>query len=321
MTTAAVNSVSRRTSSSLGFVAAVAIRFVEQAQAFHEEALGIQLGAGLGSFAIKVELEAAARPVKYLEHRWIAFQWAVGGVHDLALVEIDVALVVLPGQGQQAAFAAHFEGLHQIDHVHLRKAAAQHAVRRRRLGHLFQCNFVDTRLMRRVASFRKNGFSTKSSTGSCCERRSLMSVLVARMIAAKLAVAGRLRSFSMSPAVHARHAIVGNEQVRRIVHRLEEGIGGVAGGSNLAKVESDCFNIPSTMGLSSTSNTLTLLDMLFKASWAGGRSLRFCRRICVPEQFADFDALVESLAHVVYGQGRDRPPPALPFPRRLQPWS
>ena len=126
-------------------------------------------------------------------------RWALIFMHDLALIEINVALVVLPGQGQQAAFAAHFEGLHQIDHVHLARLPAQHAVKRRRLGHLFQCNFVDHALDPPSGFFQKERLlEQNASTGSCCERRSLMSVLVARMMAAKLAVAGRLRSFSMS---------------------------------------------------------------------------------------------------------------------------
>ena len=55
-----------------------------------------------------------------------------------------------------------------------------------------------TFLMRWVASLRKKGFSTYSSTGSWVERRSLMSVLVASRMTATLEVEGRLLSFSIN---------------------------------------------------------------------------------------------------------------------------
>ncbi len=58
-------------------------------------------------------------------------------------LEVHFAFVAVVGESQGAALASHFERLHQVDHVHLRQAAAHHAVRRRGLGHFFQRNLVD----------------------------------------------------------------------------------------------------------------------------------------------------------------------------------
>ena len=84
--------------------------------------------------------------------------------------------------------------------------------------------------MRCVASFRKNGFSTKSSTGVLAENFSVMSGLVASRITAMPAVLGRLSQvFHQLVAVHAGHAIVADQQIGRIVDRFEQGVRAVAG--------------------------------------------------------------------------------------------
>ena len=57
--------------------------------------------------------------------------------------KIHLAFVAFVGQGQGATLASHFERLHQVDHVHLRQAAAQDAIRRSGLGHLLQRDLVD----------------------------------------------------------------------------------------------------------------------------------------------------------------------------------
>ena len=72
---------------------------------------------------------------------------------------------------------------------------------------------------------------------------------------------GRLELLDQLAAVHAGHAVVADQQVGGIVYGLEQGVGGVAGGRDLAERGERACNIPSTMGLSSTSRTLTLFDM------------------------------------------------------------
>src|SRR5437868_4389032 len=73
-----------------------------------------------------------------------------------------------------------------------------------------------------------------------------------------------------------------------------------------AKVERDCFSIPSTMGLSSTRSTFTLLDMAWlRLPARAGIVTAFTAGLAFQHDLADFDALVESLTHVVHGQGSD----------------
>src|ERR1700722_5564329 len=66
------------------FAAAFTGRFVEQAQTFHQQALGIQLRGFFVGLALKVEFETAARPAQNFEHRLVAHQRAIGRVLNLA---------------------------------------------------------------------------------------------------------------------------------------------------------------------------------------------------------------------------------------------
>src|SRR5580658_3936162 len=52
--------------------AAIALRFVEQAQAFHEQALGVELGSFLIGLAFEVEFEVAARPAQNFEYGFVS---------------------------------------------------------------------------------------------------------------------------------------------------------------------------------------------------------------------------------------------------------
>ena len=78
-----------------------------------------------------------------LKTAWIAGERAVDGVGYLAFAEVHFTFVAVVGESQGAALASHFQRLHQVDHVHLRQAAAQHAVGGRGLGHFFQRDLVD----------------------------------------------------------------------------------------------------------------------------------------------------------------------------------
>src|SRR5208282_4338509 len=52
--------------------AAIALRFVEQAQALHQQALGVELGGFLIGLAFEVEFEVAASPAQNFEDGFIA---------------------------------------------------------------------------------------------------------------------------------------------------------------------------------------------------------------------------------------------------------
>src|SRR5580693_1676849 len=119
-----------------GFAATVALRFVQLAEAFHQQALGVQLGRLLGGLAFEIDLKVSIRPAQNLEYGWIPDQRAISGVRDLSFFEIQFAFVVLIGEGEGTALAAHFQRLHQIDDVHLQQAATQHSVGGNGLGHL-----------------------------------------------------------------------------------------------------------------------------------------------------------------------------------------
>src|SRR5271166_547811 len=123
--------------------AAVAGRFVEQPQTFHQQALRVELGGFLVSLALEVELETATRPAQNFEDCFVAHQRAIGGMLDLAFDEKHFALVAVFGQRELAALAAHLQRLHQVDDVHLRQVAAHHAIGRRGLRHFFQRDAVD----------------------------------------------------------------------------------------------------------------------------------------------------------------------------------
>src|SRR5215469_6587512 len=144
VTTAAVSSGVEEDIFFLGlFAATVAVRFVEQAQAFHQQSLRVELGARLRRLAFEVELEITARPAQNLKHCLVALEAPVNGMNNLPLIKVDIALFVVAREREQTALAAHFERLHQVDDVHLREAAAENPIRGRGFGHLFQRNLVD----------------------------------------------------------------------------------------------------------------------------------------------------------------------------------
>src|SRR5580692_1939894 len=85
-----------------GFSAAVPLRLVQLAEAFHQQALGVQLGALLGRLAFEIDLEVSIRPAQNLEHGRIPNQRAISGVRDLAFFEVQFAFVVSIGEGEGA---------------------------------------------------------------------------------------------------------------------------------------------------------------------------------------------------------------------------
>src|SRR2546422_6427377 len=69
-----------------------------------------------------------------------------------------------------------------------------------------------------------------------------------------------------------------------------------------------CLSMPSTMGLSSTSSTLTLLGIkdllaLSLALVLAAVVAALAARLSNQHQLADFDTLIERLAHVIDSQG------------------
>src|ERR1700692_3589193 len=133
----AANAVWRRLS------AAFALRFVEQAQSLHQQTLRVEFGSFLIGLALKVEFEVAASPAQNFEDRFIAGRRSVGRVLYLSFDKADFALVAQVIQLELAALAAHFQRLHQVDHVHLREVPAHHAVRGRGLCHLLKRDTID----------------------------------------------------------------------------------------------------------------------------------------------------------------------------------
>src|ERR1700733_5778734 len=98
----------------------IALRFVEQSQALHEQPLSVQIGGVLSGLAFEVDLKIAASPAQHFEDSRVALQLAVGGVVDLAFAEEHFTLVSAVGECELAALAAHFQRLHKVDHIHLR---------------------------------------------------------------------------------------------------------------------------------------------------------------------------------------------------------
>src|SRR5580700_1085769 len=127
----------------LGSFAALALRFVELAEAFHQQALSVQGGGLFVGLAFEIDLEVAVGPAQNFEDGLVAVQGTVGSVRDLAFLEEHFTFFVFAGEGEGAAFAAHLEGLDQVDHIHLQEAAAEDAIGRSGLGHLLEGDFVD----------------------------------------------------------------------------------------------------------------------------------------------------------------------------------
>src|ERR1700733_10248070 len=108
----------------------IALRFVEQTQSLHQQALRIQRRRLFIRVLRKINLKVPVRPAQHLKDRLIPHRRTVRRMLRLTLREVNLALVVGVSHRQQTAFTPHFERLHQLDHIHLRQAAAQHAVRR-----------------------------------------------------------------------------------------------------------------------------------------------------------------------------------------------
>src|SRR5438270_1772723 len=89
----------------------VAVGFVEQAQALHQQALGRAGDGGLAGGFGEVDLEAATGPSHGLVDGLVALGFSINGVVDLALTEEHVALLAIVRDGEQAALASHLERL------------------------------------------------------------------------------------------------------------------------------------------------------------------------------------------------------------------
>src|SRR6185312_3427966 len=85
--------------------AIVALGFVEHAQAFHQQALGIQRGGLFAGLAFEVDLEVAARPTQDFENSLVSAERAVSRVGHLALAEIHFAFIAFVGERKGAALA------------------------------------------------------------------------------------------------------------------------------------------------------------------------------------------------------------------------
>src|SRR4029077_837675 len=126
----------------LGF-AAVPLRLIKLAQALHEQPLRIQGSRLLRGLTLEVHLKISVGPPQHLEDGGVPGQRTVNGMGDLAFAKIHFALFVFVGEGEGATLAPHLQRLHQVDHVHLQKAASQYAVGGSGLGHLLQRDLVD----------------------------------------------------------------------------------------------------------------------------------------------------------------------------------
>src|SRR4029077_11021239 len=103
----------------LRFVTVPLGRLIEQAQAFHQQALSVELSGLCGGLTLEIDLEVAFRPAQHLEHGCVAHERPINRVCHLALADVHFALLVFVGQGERTALAAHFQGLYKIDHIHL----------------------------------------------------------------------------------------------------------------------------------------------------------------------------------------------------------
>src|SRR5262249_1035764 len=81
----------------------VAVGFIEQAQAFHEQALGGTGAGGFGAGFGEVDLEVAVGPAHGLVDGVVALHVAENRVRDLAFAEVQVAFLAVIGEGEQAA--------------------------------------------------------------------------------------------------------------------------------------------------------------------------------------------------------------------------
>src|SRR5580704_703453 len=139
-------------------LAAFSLRFIEQAQAFHQQTLSVELGGFLIGLTLEVEFEVAAGPAQNLENGFIANQRSVSGVLDLSFGKKYLALVSCVVEFELATLASHFERLHEVDDVHLGKIAANHAVGGGGLRHFFESDAIYGALDALGGFFQKKRF-------------------------------------------------------------------------------------------------------------------------------------------------------------------
>src|SRR5437870_2275357 len=78
----------------------VPVGFIQLAQPFHQQSLGIQSCCFFGGLTVEVNLEVAVGPAQNFEDRLVAGDGAVRGVLYLALMEVHLALVIGVGHGE-----------------------------------------------------------------------------------------------------------------------------------------------------------------------------------------------------------------------------
>src|SRR5664279_1508911 len=81
------------------FGCGVPLRFVEQAQAFHQQTLRVERRGFLRRFLVEINLEVSFRPAEHFENRFVAGNRAIGGVFGLTLAEVNLALVIAVRHG------------------------------------------------------------------------------------------------------------------------------------------------------------------------------------------------------------------------------
>src|SRR5258706_7460723 len=135
----------------------VAAGFVQNTKPFHHQALRGARDGLLRTSTLEINLEIALFPSKYFVNSLIALDGAVRCMADLPVHDVNVAAVARVGQRQEAALAAHFQRLHQVNHVHLRQIAAQATLRRGLARHFFQRDLVDHALdaLHRLAQVKR----------------------------------------------------------------------------------------------------------------------------------------------------------------------
>src|SRR6266851_2082997 len=81
----------------------IAARFIQNAKAFHHQALCGACDGLLGTAALEVDLEIALFPREHFVNRVVALHCSVGSVTDLPVDDIHIAALARVGKGQEAA--------------------------------------------------------------------------------------------------------------------------------------------------------------------------------------------------------------------------
>ena len=117
--------------------------FVEQPQSLHQQSLSGTSGAFLARAGVEINLERAIRPARYLVDGLISGERAKLGVVELALMKIHAALLAVFGYSQPAGLLPVFQGLEQINEIHLREPPADDTLLRGLLLHLLPLDAVE----------------------------------------------------------------------------------------------------------------------------------------------------------------------------------